>query len=82
VRLLSAERDRVVEALGELGFSVVPSDANFILFGRFDEPNVTWKSYLERGILIRDLNVPGHLRVSIGTPEENDAFLAASKEIR
>jgi histidinol-phosphate aminotransferase len=82
VRLLSAERDRVVDALASLGFSVVPSDANFVLFGRFDEPNVTWKSYLERGILIRDLNVPGHLRVSIGTPEENDAFLAASKEIR
>ncbi len=82
VRLLSAERDRVVDALASLGFSVVPSDANFVLFGRFDDPAVTWKSYLERGILIRDLGVPGHLRVTIGTPEENDAFLAVSKEIR
>jgi histidinol-phosphate aminotransferase len=82
VRLLSAERDRVVDSLASLGFSVVPSDANFVLFGRFDDPAVTWKSYLERGILIRDLGVPGHLRVTIGTPEENDAFLAVSKEIR
>lgn len=32
-------------------------------------------------MLIRDVGIPGHLRVTIGTPEENNAFLAASKEI-
>lgn len=81
VHALAAERDRVVESLREMGFSVVPSDANFVLFGQFDDPSATWKSYLERGVLIRDLKVPGHLRVTIGTPVENDAFLVASEEI-
>ncbi|MFG1648202.1 histidinol-phosphate transaminase [Amycolatopsis sp. NPDC049252] len=81
VHKLAAERDRVVEALAGLGFDPVPSDSNFVLFGRFASPPAAWKSYLDRGVLIRDPGIPGHLRVSIGTPEENDAFLEASKEV-
>jgi len=81
VAKLVAERHRVVDALAGLGFQVVPSDANFVLFGRFDDAKAAWQSYLDRGVLIRDVGIANHLRVSIGTPEENDAFLAASKEI-
>lgn len=81
VHLLSAERDRVAAALAELGFQVVPSDANFVLFGLFDDAPAAWQAYLDDGVLIRDVGIPHHLRVSIGTPEENDAFLAVSKEI-
>ncbi|QKV79137.1 histidinol-phosphate transaminase [Amycolatopsis sp. Hca4] len=81
VHKLAAERDRVVEALAGLGYDPVPSDSNFVLFGRFSSPSDAWKSYLDRGVLIRDPGIPGHLRVSIGTPEENDAFLEASKEV-
>jgi histidinol-phosphate aminotransferase len=79
VAKLASERDRVVDALAGMGFQVVPSDANFVLFGLF-EPGA-WQSYLDRGVLIRDVGIPRHLRVTIGTPEENDAFLAVSKEI-
>jgi histidinol-phosphate aminotransferase len=68
--------------LSGLGFAPAPSDANFVLFGRFDSEQAAWQSYLDRGVLIRDVGIPGHLRMTIGTPEENDAFLAASKEIR
>ncbi|WP_233223634.1 histidinol-phosphate transaminase [Amycolatopsis sp. CA-128772] len=78
VHKLAAERDRVVEALAGLGYDPVPSDSNFVLFGRFATPSAAWQSYLDRGVLIRDPGIPGHLRVSIGTPEENDAFLEAS----
>ena len=81
VARLAAERDRVVDSLAGLGFSVVPSDANFVLFGWFEDAHATWRSYLERGVLIRDVGIAGHLRVTVGTPEENDAFLAASKEV-
>ncbi|MFJ4099580.1 histidinol-phosphate transaminase [Amycolatopsis japonica] len=81
VAKLAAERDRVVEALLGLGFTPVPSDANFVLFGRFADAPSTWKSYLDNGVLIRDVGIAGHLRVTIGTPEENDAFLEASKEV-
>ncbi|KDN19778.1 histidinol-phosphate transaminase [Amycolatopsis rifamycinica] len=81
VHKLAAERDRVVEALAGLGYDPVPSDSNFVLFGRFGDPHAAWQSYLDTGVLIRDPGIPGHLRVSIGTPEENDAFLEASKEV-
>lgn len=81
VAKLAAERDRVVAALTDMGFQVVPSDANFVLFGWFENAREVWKSYLDHGVLIRDVGIAGHLRVTIGTPEENDAFLAASKEV-
>ncbi|TVT46976.1 histidinol-phosphate transaminase [Amycolatopsis rhizosphaerae] len=81
VAKLSAERERVAEALRGLGFIPVPSDANFILFGEFGDAKASWKSYVDAGVLVRDVGIEGHLRVSIGTPEENDAFLAASKEV-
>ncbi|PRX48558.1 histidinol-phosphate aminotransferase [Prauserella shujinwangii] len=81
VAKLAAERDRVAESLQGLGFAPVPSDANFILFGRFGDAAAAWRSYLDHGVLIRDVGIEGHLRVSIGTPEENDAFLEASKEV-
>ncbi len=79
VARLAAERDRVAETLTGLGFRVVPSDANFILFGGFPDAPAAWRSYLDSGVLIRDVGIEGHLRVTVGTPEENDAFLAASK---
>ncbi|QWF78113.1 histidinol-phosphate transaminase [Amycolatopsis sp. CA-230715] len=81
VAKLAAERDRVSESLLGLGFTPVPSDANFILFGRFADAPASWRSYVDLGVLIRDVGIPGHLRVTVGTPEENDAFLEASKEI-
>ncbi|HWM03932.1 MAG TPA: histidinol-phosphate transaminase, partial [Actinophytocola sp.] len=68
VHALAAERDRVMESLRGLGFAVVPSDANFVLFGQFADAAVTWQSYLDQGVLIRDVGIPGHLRVTIGTP--------------
>jgi histidinol-phosphate aminotransferase len=81
VAKLIAERERVAESLSGMGFSVVPSDANFICFGRFEDAKRSWQDYLDQGVLIRDVGIPGHLRVTIGLPEENDAFLAASKEV-
>ena len=81
VAKLAAERDRVAAALTGFGYQVVPSDANFILFGRFDDAPAAWRAYLADGLLIRDVGIANHLRVSIGTPEENDAFLATSQRL-
>lgn len=81
VAALVAERERVGESLRGIGFEVVDSDANFLLFGRFADAPASWRDYLDRGVLIRDVGIPGHLRVTIGLPAENDAFLEASKEV-
>ena len=78
VELLRAERDRVSAELAKQGFQVVPSDANFLLFSGFKSgPQVAWQEMLEAGILIRDVGIEGYLRVTIGTPAENNQFLAA-----
>ncbi|HEY7054035.1 MAG TPA: histidinol-phosphate transaminase [Mycobacterium sp.] len=78
VAALIAERERVTEALTGMGFRVVPSDANFVLFGQFADAPATWQQYLNAGVLIRDVGIPGFLRTTIGLPAENDEFLTVS----
>lgn len=81
VATLIAERERVQTALSGMGFDVIPSDANFVLFGRFADAPATWQRYLDSGVLIRDVGIPGYLRTTIGLAWENDAFLAASADL-
>ncbi|MGW2961787.1 histidinol-phosphate transaminase [Streptomyces sp. NPDC001220] len=82
VEQLKAERDRLVAEMRALGLEVTESDANFVQFGRFEDPHRVWQGILDRGVLVRDNGVPGFLRVSAGTPEENDAFLDAVREVK
>ncbi|MYY08354.1 histidinol-phosphate transaminase [Streptomyces sp. SID4919] len=82
---LKSERDRLVTELRALDYEVTVSDANFVQFGRFDGdggPHAVWQRILDRGVLVRDNGVPGRLRVTVGTPEENDAFLDAVREVK
>ena len=62
------------------GITVFPSGANFVLL-RVVSGRSVWDALVERGVLVRDCSSwPGLddcLRVTIGTPEENDAFLEA-----
>ncbi|AFS15044.1 MULTISPECIES: histidinol-phosphate transaminase [Mycobacterium avium complex (MAC)] len=81
VATLIAERERVSTELTRLGFRVIPSDANFVLFGEFADAPATWQRYLDAGVLIRDVGIPGYLRATTGLAEENDAFLRASAGI-
>ncbi len=81
VATLIAERNRVTDALTDMGFRVIPSDANFIMFGEFADASATWQRYLDAGILIRDVGIPGYLRATIGLADENDALLQASARI-
>jgi histidinol-phosphate aminotransferase len=63
--------------LGAEGFDVAASDANFILFGTFEDRHATWQALLDQGVLIREVGPVGWLRVSIGTPAEMEAFKQA-----
>jgi histidinol-phosphate aminotransferase len=85
VASIMAERDRVGAALTALdGVEPFPSGANFILF-RTADGHATWEGLLEQGVLVRNFarwpRLDNCLRVTIGRPEENDAFLAALKEV-
>ena len=79
--IVPGERDRLVEALRALGLTVTDSDSNFIQFGTFEDQRAVWQAILDRGVLIRDNGVPGYLRVTAGTPVENDAFLDAVRTV-
>ncbi|MET8135547.1 histidinol-phosphate transaminase [Streptomyces sp. NPDC005251] len=81
VEQLKAERDRLVTELRAMGCEVTESDANFVQFGRFADAHAAWRKILDQGVLVRDNGVPGWLRVSAGTPKENDAFLDAVREL-
>ncbi|MFC1434823.1 histidinol-phosphate transaminase [Streptacidiphilus sp. N1-3] len=74
---LKAERDRIVAELRAMGLDVTDSDANFVQFGTFPDTRAMWQAILDKGVLVRDNGVPGRLRVTAGTPAENDAFLDA-----
>jgi histidinol-phosphate aminotransferase len=81
VDAVKAQRDRVVAALPALGLTSVPSDANFVLFGRFDDAHAAWQALLDHDVLVRDVGLPGWLRVTAGTAEEMDGFLTALGEV-
>ncbi|HEY6738914.1 MAG TPA: histidinol-phosphate transaminase [Actinopolymorphaceae bacterium] len=78
---LRTRRDDTVVWLREQGLDVAESDANFVLFGRFDDRHAVWQGLLDRGVLIRETGPDGWLRVSIGTAEEMAAFRAALVEV-
>lgn len=77
VDALVEQRERMAAALLGAGFTVVPSDSNFLLFGGIAEPHALWQDLLDAGVLVRDTGIPGHLRVNAGTAEETDAFIDA-----
>ncbi|MDA8399878.1 MAG: histidinol-phosphate transaminase [Actinomycetota bacterium] len=85
IAMVVQERGRLLESMRELGLRVWPSDANFILFKPLDcDGRVLWEGLLERSVLVRDLTawpeLKGCLRVTVGTRDENSAFLAAVRE--
>ena len=79
------ERDRIADRLGQLGIETWPSGANFILFRPISAestgPEAVWQKLLNAGVLVRDCStwsgLDGCLRVTVGTPVENDLFLKA-----
>ncbi|GAA4187694.1 histidinol-phosphate transaminase [Microbacterium oryzae] len=71
------QRDRISATLEALGYTVYPTWSNFVLFGGVEDTRATWQALYDRGVLIRDVGIPGHLRVTAGTEEETSAFLDA-----
>ncbi|NOY65579.1 MAG: histidinol-phosphate transaminase [Nitrospirae bacterium] len=83
IKAICRERDRVFRELSSIeSIEVFPSEANFILFRVRNAPAIH-KKLLKKGVLIRDMSsqVRDSLRVTIGTPEENDIFLEKIAEV-
>jgi histidinol-phosphate aminotransferase len=75
VGAIRQQRDRLITELARLGFSPHDSWANFVLFGGVTDPQATFEHLLENDILIRDLGIAHHLRVTAGTEAETTEFL-------
>jgi histidinol-phosphate aminotransferase len=82
VRTLVHERERLEAELGAIGgLSVFPSGANFVLLRVDGDGHALWQRLVDRGVLVRDFSrwprLEECLRVTVGTPQENDTFLTA-----
>jgi histidinol-phosphate aminotransferase len=78
---IAAERDRVRAALTDLGYPVPPSQANFIWLPLADQTTEFAAGCEERKVIVRPFAGDG-VRVTIGTPEENERFLTAAADLR
>lgn len=74
---IRSQRDRIVTRLAELGYTPYRTASNFVLFGGVEDPRGVFEALLAQGILIRDVGIPQHLRVTAGTEAETTAFLDA-----
>ena len=84
IREIIEERGRVMEALRTLpGVTAYPSDSNWILFS-MEDAGAAWQYLYDRGVLVRDFSsapmLEGCLRATIGTPEQNDAFIRGLRD--
>jgi histidinol-phosphate aminotransferase len=82
VGTLVRERERLRAELAAVdGVTALPSGANFVLVRVHGDGRALWQRLVDRGVLVRDFTrwprLHDCLRVTVGTPEENDAFLAA-----
>jgi len=75
------QRERISATLEALGYTPHPSASNFVLFGGVEDPAAVWQALYERGVLIRDVGIAHHLRVTAGTEAETTAFLEALASI-
>lgn len=80
-----SERERLTKALTELDFEVLPSKANFVLARHKAKSGESLAQGLrEQGIIVRHFNKPRieqFLRITIGTPEQNDALIKGLKSL-
>lgn len=84
IREIIEERGRVSETLRTLpGLTVYPSDSNWVLFA-MEGAGEAWQYLYDHGVLVRDFSraprLEGCLRATIGTPEQNDAFLRTLRD--
>ncbi|MGN6409807.1 MAG: histidinol-phosphate transaminase [Curtobacterium sp.] len=78
---ITRQRDRMVTELGAMGYRTYETWSNFVLFGGVADPHAAFEALLEQDVIVRDLGIPNHLRVSAGTEEETTVFLDAMRRI-
>lgn len=75
------QRDRLGAELEAMGYLVHPSGSNFLLVGGFADPEATFSRLRAQGILIRNLSIEGHLRLTAGTEDETTQLIEAIRAL-
>jgi histidinol-phosphate aminotransferase len=78
---IKQQRDRMVTELQAMGYRTYETWSNFVLFGGVADPHAAFEALLDQDVIVRDLGIPNHLRVSAGTAEETTAFLDAMRRV-
>lgn len=84
VELALVERERMKKELATMGYRIAPSKCNFLFFDARTEATPVAEALLRRGVIIKPWKQPRfetYIRVSIGSPVENDHFINALKEV-
>lgn len=76
VEKIRVQRDRIVDALKGFGLNPFRSDSNFVLVSGFEHPGLIFEKLLARGVLVRNVGIPGTLRITAGTEAETTKLLA------
>jgi histidinol-phosphate aminotransferase len=78
-------RQQLEAAFKQANISFIPSLGNFITIDTQQDAKIVYQKLLRKGVIVRPLtayNMPTHLRVTIGTYEQNEKFINAFKEIK
>jgi histidinol-phosphate aminotransferase len=76
------ERERLSAALATLGFKVTPSQANFVYVDVRRPARALYDALLRKGVIVRSFGaLPTSLRITVGTPAENERCLVALREV-
>jgi histidinol-phosphate aminotransferase len=81
VELNRRERERLAAALTELGFPPPPSQANFLFFDYGRPGRELYEQLLTKGVIVRPFGATPFIRITVGTPAQNDRLLAALREV-
>lgn len=81
VERIKIQRDRIVQAVEELNLTAYPSTANFVLVSGFENPQSVFEALLERGVIVRNVGIPGTLRITAGTAAETTKLIEELTEI-
>ncbi|GAB3274977.1 histidinol-phosphate transaminase [Sinomonas notoginsengisoli] len=81
VEEIKRQRDRIVSELERMGLTPASSDSNFVFFTGLEDPQKIWRGLLEAGVIVRDIGIPGSLRVTAGTERETTVFLERLEQL-
>jgi len=75
VEQIKVQRDRIISGVQKMGLKPYPSQANFVLVHGFTDTQVVFDALLSKGIIVRDIGIPGCLRITAGTESETTKLL-------